>query len=351
MGRAEVAEVLRAQARYCELLGSPLYASLLERAAADVLAGGPSWAVLEAHEEDPAGSALALRFMGATHRLVLEGRVPQLARCYPSAGGTPDADAAWEALDRVLQEHLEEVAKLIERPVQTNEVGRAAGLIGGFLTVASRTGLPLRLLEIGASAGLLLRWDRFRYEARGAAWGPEESPVRLCDFNSDARPPFEVEANVAERHGCDRSPVDPTTEDGRLTLLSYVWPDQVARIRNLRAALEVAKHTPAVVDRADAAGWLEQHLARPKSGLATVLYHSIVWQYLSDEQLDRVTEAIDNAAATATDDAPFAWLRMEAGGDIAHVRLVLWPGGADRLIATSSYHGAAVRWLGYQDST
>lgn len=343
--------MLRTQARYCELLGSPLYASLLERAAADVLAGGPSWAVLEVHDKDPAGSALALRFMGATHRLVLEGRAPELALCYPSAGGAPHADAAWEALRRVLQEHREEVADLMERPVQTNEVGRAAGLIGAFLTVASRTGLPLRLLEIGASAGLLLHWDHFRYEARGATWGPEESPVRLCDFNSDAAPPFETEATIAERHGCDRSPVDPTTKDGRLTLLSYVWPDQVARIRSLRAALEVARHTPALIDRADAAGWLEQHLARPKPGLATVLYHSIVWQYLSDEQLDRVSAAIDNAAATATHDAPFAWLRMEAGGDIAHVRLALWPGGADRLVATCSYHGAAVRWLGYENAT
>lgn len=342
-----MAELLRTQAGYCHQLGSPLYGQLLERAAADAEAGGPTWDLLEPHEGDPAGSALALRFMGATHRLALEGRAPALARCYPSAGGTADPDATWSAFRTLLTEQASEVAHLIERPVQTNEVGRAAGLIGGFLTIAARTGLPLRLLEIGASAGLLLRWDGFRYEARGATWGPEDSPVRLCDFNSEEPLPFEVQASVASREGCDPSPVDPTSDEGRLTLLSYVWPDQVARIRSLRAALEVAGQLPAHVEQADAAGWLERQLAEPAPGVATVVHHSIVWQYLSDDQLDGVQAAIDEASARATMQAPFAWLRMEAGGDIAHVRLALWPGGADKLVTTCSYHGAAVRWLGY----
>lgn len=347
MGRQGVVELLQTQAGYCHLLGSPLYGRLLERAAQDVAEGGPAWAVLEAHQDDAAGSALALRFMGASHRLVLEGRAPELARYYPSVGGSADPEAAWLALRRLLVEQKRELTSLTGRPVQTNEVGRAAGLVGGFLTIASRTGLPLRLLEIGASAGLLLRWDRFRYEARGATWGPEESPVRLCDFNSEESLPFDAPATVLERRGCDRSPVDPTTEEGRLTLMSYVWPDQLARIRNLRAALQVAARTPAEVEQANAAEWLEDRLAEPSPGSATVVYHSIVWQYLSDEQLARVTAAIEGAAARATQQAPFAWLRMEAGGDIAHVRLALWPSGADKLVTTCSYHGAAVRWLGY----
>lgn len=347
MGRKDVAELLLTQAGYCYQLGSSLYGELLERAAADVEAGGPAWDLLEPHQDDPAGSALALRFMGATHRMALEGRAPELARYYPSAGGTAEADAAWAALRELLGARPSEVAERIQHPVQTNEVGRAAGLIGGFLTIAERTGLPLRLLEIGASAGLLLRWDRFLYEARGQTWGPEDSPVRLCDFNSEKPLPFDVEAIVGERHGCDSAPVDPTTDEGRLTLLSYVWPDQIARIRNLRAALEVAASTPATVEEANAAEWLETHLSEPAPGRATVVYHSIVWQYLSDDQLDRVTAAIEEAAARATEEAPFAWLRMEAGGDVAHVRLALWPGGADKLVTTCSYHGAAVRWLGY----
>jgi hypothetical protein len=36
---------------------------------------------------------------------------------------------------------------------------------------------------------------------------------------------------------------------------------------------------------------------------------------------------------------------MERGSDEADVRLTVWPGGAERLIARAGYHGPPVRWL------
>lgn len=337
---------MRLQAGACEMLGSPLYAELLEVAARDLLAGGTVWRVLEGRDVDDPGSALALRFMGAIHRLVLEGRAPELAAHYPSAGGRPTDEAARVFLETV-DALSDEIRGLLDRPVQTNEVGRAAGLIAGFLTVAQRSALPLRILEIGASAGLLLRWDHFRYEARGATWGPAGSPVRLCDFSSEVPLPFEVRAKVAHRAGCDMAPLDPTSDEGRLTLLSYVWPDQVARVRNLHAAIEVAERLPVKVERANAADWLERELAEPMPGYATVIYHSIVLQYLSEDDFERVGGAINTSGRAAKADAPLAWLRMEPGGEQAQVRMTMWPEGKERLVATCSYHGAAVRWLGY----
>ena len=65
---------------------SPLYALLLDAAAADVDAG-VALEILRAHAGEPRGSALALRLLSDVHRLVLAGRAPQLARHYPSAGG------------------------------------------------------------------------------------------------------------------------------------------------------------------------------------------------------------------------------------------------------------------------
>ena len=348
-GRAAAAGWLRIQASWCERLGSPLYAVLLARAAEDCERGGPVWEVLHGREDDPPGSALALRFMGAVHRLVLEGRAPELARVYPSAGGDPAAGDEWAAFRVAVAANATELRALVLRPVQTNEVGRSAALLGGFLTVAAEHGLPLRLLEVGSAAGLNLRWDGFRYESGDWWWGEPGSPVRFRGvFSSDARPPA-VPAVIAGRAGCDLAPVDPTTPDGRLTLQSYLWPDQVRRFEALRGALEVAASVPAAVEPADGPSWLEGRLSSASAGIATVVFHSIVAQYLGEEGRERLAAVLLQAGARCGPDSPLAWLRLEPsrpdGGGEFLVHLTVWPEGKERLLAEAHPHGPPVRWL------
>jgi hypothetical protein len=337
--------MLRLQAEWCARLGSPLYGVLCARVADDVEAGGPAAAVLAGHEEDRPASALALRLMGAVHRLALAGEAPAVARHYPSAGGDGDAEGAWQAFRAVLIDRRDDLRVLVERGVQTNEVGRAAALAPGFLTVAQETGLPLRILEMGTSAGLNLRWDHFRYQA-APAWGDANSLVVLKGAWKTTVPPFAVTTTVVERAGCDPNPVDPTTDEGRLTLMSYVWPDQRDRFAMLRGAIEVARRVPADVERASAVDWLPARLASARPGLATVVFHSIALQYLDRKSREEALGAIADAGVRATADAPVAWLRMEPGGEQAEVRLTLWPGGNERLVATTGFHGRPVRWLG-----
>jgi hypothetical protein len=330
----------------CRGLGSPLYADLLARAAEDTESGGPCWEVLRGHETGPFGSMLALRFMAAVHRLVLRGEAPELARHYPSSVPRAAAGDAWPDFRATVAAHLDALRELIELPVQTNEVGRCAALLGGFLTVARETGAPLRLLEIGSSAGLNLRWDRWFYDAGAAGtWGDPGSPVRLTD-RFEAAPSLDVSVEVAARRGCDRQPLDPASEDQRETLLACTWSDQSERFELLRAALDAAAAHPVAIDRASAAAWLEEQLAEPRSGVATVVFHSIVMQYLDDAEREHVRETIELAGDAAPPQAPLAWLRMEPGGDLADVRLRVWPGGEDALVARAGYHGRPVRWLG-----
>src|SRR5262249_16481279 len=206
-----VARRLLKQAEWCERLGSPLYSTLLRQAAEDARAAGVCWAVLYDHHDDPPDSALALRFLGAVHRLVLQGKAPQLAACYPSTGGDSECDGLWPRFHAVVQQNATALCELVRRPVQTNEVGRCAALLGGFLEVVRRTGLPLRLLEVGAAGGLILRWDQYRYEANDEGWGNPDSPVRICGAFEDFHPPFDVQVEITERRGCDASPIDPGT--------------------------------------------------------------------------------------------------------------------------------------------
>lgn len=339
---AALAKRLRFQSEECSRLGSELYADLLARAAADVEEGGPAWEVLRGHEGDPGGSALALRLMGAIHRLVLEGELPALAARYSEP--RPDPAAVWRAFSAALADRAEDLRRLVELPVQTNEVGRCAALLPGFLVVAEQTGMPLRLLELGASAGLNLRWDRYRYRAPGFEWGPRESPLTIAFDLVGESPPATVAA-VVERRGCDPAPVDPLSEEGRLTLLSYVWADQSQRAGRTRSALELAATTPAPVDGASAPEWVAERLREKRFGVVTVVFHSIVMQYLPQVERDAVAGLMRGAGSEASKAAPLAWLRMEPAGERADVWLRTWPGGEERHLARAGYHGDPVELL------
>jgi hypothetical protein len=350
--RKRAAVPLERQAGWCRALGSPLYAALLARAAADCEAGGPTFAVLDGREDDAPETALALRLAGAVHRLVLAGEAPALARHFPSAGGAPGPDdAVWLAFRGVLEAERARLRAGVREPVQTNEVGRSACLLGGFLAVARETALPLRLLEVGASAGLHLRFDGYRYEGAGIAWGDPASPVRLTDLFEGPAPDLRGSLAVASRAGCDARPVHTDTDEGRLTLRSFLWPDQVERRARLDAALEVAARVPAAVERADACDWLAARLATGlEAGAATVVFHSIVLQYLGRERAARFAGVVRDAGARASDAAPLAWLRLEpvrlpAGALAFRVLLTSWPGGRERTLAACSPHGPPVSWL------
>ncbi len=340
---------LRDQANACLDLGSPLYHHLLRRVADDVVAGGPAREVFRGHERESGPSALSLRLMGGAHRLVLEGRAPALARTFPSVGGTGDPDASWAALREVLGDHRTELRAALHHAPQTNEVGRSAALVGGLLHLVTAHPGPLRLVEIGASAGLNLRADRYRVElAAGRGAGPPGSPVVLTDVWRGVEPPLDGRVVVVERAGCDIHPVDPATPEGRLLLTSYVWADQTDRLDRLRGAFEVAAAVPAPVEPSGAADFLGRLELVP--GVTTVLWHSIMWQYLDPAERDRAAARVEELGSSATADARFAHLALEPrrrrpGADHeVLVTLRAWPGGTERVLGVSRGHGIPTTW-------
>jgi hypothetical protein len=340
-----IPEQCRRQAGWCKSLGSALYTYLLSRCADVYEAGGSVQDLLQPHEKDDRASALPLRFMGAVHRLVLEGRGPQLAKFYPSVGGIVELNEVWEAFSSVVREQTDSLRGLIENPVQTNEVGRCGSLLGGFGLIAKHTGLPLRLLEMGTSAGLNLRWDQYRYEWSGGYWGNSLSPVRMENVFVDGAPFLPSTINIMYRGGCDPSPVDITNDEGRITLLSYIWPDQIDRIRRLEAAIEIARVVPCIIEKMHGAEWLEAHLRNSVAGAATVVFQSVVWQYISESEQQRIITIIEEAGNRASEEAPIAWLRMEAINNTFEIRLRIYPGFEEQIIATSLAHAPSVQWL------
>lgn len=351
---ASLVQALQLQSGVCERMGSPFSATVGRIIAADMAAGGvfatlaEPWAGRDVRSlfED----AVALRFMGGMHYLALCGAAPDLAAEYPPAKAEADPQRLAHLVSAAARAQQPALAAFLASPPQTNEVNRSVCLIGGFLSVARRAGLPLRCLEIGASAGLNLNWDRFRYDLEGkGAWGNPASPVRLGAEWEGSAPPFEVQTTVAERRGCDQSPIDVGDPAQALRLKSYVWPDQTERMVRLEGAIALARLYPPRVEAADAAAWTRTH-AHGVSGTASVLYHSVVWQYLPVQTQTEIAAAVRAAGESATAAAPFAWLRMEPNpADLAapmDVRLTYWPGGDERLLARVHPHGAKVSWTG-----
>ncbi len=338
---------LQLQGQICVGMGSPMYGDVLDRVAADVRAGGVFAAILSGHEDDAGRLAVPLRLLGGLHRLALGGGASNLRRWYPSMRGRWDAEAAWPDIVRAASDHADQLRAALDQPPQTNEVGRAAALIGGLLILAHRFALPIRLFEIGCSAGLNLRADYFRYRYPGGQWGPADSPVTIADAWRGPLPPAAA-LRIVERQGYDIAPLDATGRDGELTLLSYVWPDQPERLDRLRGAIGIARRVPAPLQRRNAVDAVAG--LSVAAGTLTVLWHSIMWQYLSADDQAAVRAGVDALGAQARTDAPFAHLTLEpqrrnpdAPVEFA-VRARCWPGGDDTLLAVCSPHGPPVTW-------
>jgi hypothetical protein len=345
---AKLVANIRVQAHGCRQSGSPFYGALFDQMADDVERRGSFWVLLEPFASEPFGTVRPLRVMGAIHKLVLSGQAPALAAHFASVGGDGDAEIAWPIIVATVRDRPAVFAEALERPVQTNEVTRSVALVGGFLWLAREWQLPLALRELGCSGGLNLRVDRYWYQQGARGWGDPASSVRFVDCFRDGEPPFATPLTIVDRRGCDRFPIDVTTEDGALSLLGFVWPGQGERFVLLRDALAAARSLPAELEQADAVEWVGRVARERPPGSTTVIYHSIVWQYLDDAQRATIVDALHEAGTTATREAPLAWLRLEPAAGTAspvELRVSTWPQGDERLLALAGFHRDPVRWL------
>jgi hypothetical protein len=104
-----------------------------------------------------------------------------------------------------------------------------------------------------------------------------------------------------------------------------------------------------VVDRANGGPWLERTLEPLPEGQTTVMFHTVVLQYMSEDERAQVFALLEAAGARANERSPLAWLRFESGDwrrtSSHRVTLTTWPGGLERTLAEAGPHGRQVRWL------
>jgi hypothetical protein len=237
--REEIRAAFRDQAEACRRMGSPFNGLICDLLGERLSPESRFGELIDAWQGHPAADALALRAAGALHALARSGRVPALTAHY-ARPEQPDPDALWQVIAGALQDHADMLCAYLDGPPQTNEVGRSAVLLGAALHVSARTHLPLCWYEIGASAGLNLRFDRYRYELGAAGfWGQAASWAIRSNWEGEL-PSLAQAFTIAERAGCDLQPLDPSLAEHRERLLSYIWPDQTERLERPTAALDTA---------------------------------------------------------------------------------------------------------------
>ncbi|MBO9397459.1 DUF2332 domain-containing protein [Shimia sp. R9_2] len=328
------------QADSCDALDSPFMGRLLRMLSANC----PTDTALAkkcatfAGDIGPKGHSLPLRIASGLHALVLKQTDPALATVYP-----PNAPADPELQDAVLaalHRHDAFLCDWITNAPQTNEVRRSAVLIATAQLLTARFGLPLKLSELGASAGLNLMFDQFHL-AVGDGYGPKSDVVLTPDWHG-VLPPQDT-LSVVDRRGVDLHPLNSHDPDHALRLQAYLWADQAERITRTRAAIAVQD---AEVDASDAIDWLEARVAGPQSGALHLVYSTVAWQYFPPQSQTRGIKIMEAAGAKATEAAPLAWLSYEADEQTpgAALTLRLWPGDVTINLGRADFHGRWVDW-------
>ncbi len=313
----------------------PLYAAICQRVAAD-----PELLALTASA--PPAQRRPNLLLAAVHDRLLAGVEDPLADHYPTVAefsgrpgrppdevGAHDLEAAADAFGNFCRHHRDELGHLLAtRSTQTNEVGRCTALLPALTVVHRRAGRPLALVDLGASAGLNLLFDRYtyRYHPGGPAGAPG-SPVELdCRVRTGQLPEGlgTPPPPVVGRLGLDLSPLDPADPDDARWLLACMWPDDLPRFRRLRAALDLAASARdgsgapvAPVVRADLTAGFDDRVAGLAPEAALCLTSTWVAAYLTEPEQAALLQAVTDLGRHR----PVHWVLAEQPGEVPGLEL------------------------------
>lgn len=319
-----------------ECVTSPLYQQLCFGVAADL-------EVLKLASHTPPGQpAPNLLFAAAKY---LAASDSALAALYAQAASSALSGDPYPVFRRFVLRNADAVVRLMSaRRVQTNEARRALFLLAGLSEIARRIDSePFNLVEIGASAGLNLLWQRYGYDYGGQAQlGLHDAPLVLRTEVRGTLPPVGADFPAIIRQvGIALHPLDPMRPDDRQWLRALVWPEHVERIANLNAALSLARVHPPTLLAGDALDLLPELFATMPADEPVVVFHSFVLYQFTDTMRGQLD------ALLGTQARPVYRLGVEWEQVAATIRLYTYthPGMTDEILAHVEPHGSWIDWI------
>lgn len=276
-----------------------------------------------------------------------------LSAFYPSISGQSiPLTSAFPAFRAVCLAHEDALEPRIAKGrTQTCVVHRSAILLPALGTLPRVVGAGGRvgLLEIGPSAGLNLRLDRYRYvyagEAGSVSWGdPEARPSLVSEVRGASLPPMPARLEVVARLGLELAPIDLTDPLAVRWLRALIWPEHQERSRSMDEALSVAQACPAEILAGDATTDIEAAVERMPANAPRVVFAThALYQIPAEGQ-----EAMLAGLARASREQPVDLVVMESNraGESRIDWLAFENGerGEDVVLAHSDSHGRWIEW-------
>ncbi|WP_434441453.1 DUF2332 family protein [Lentzea sp. E54] len=276
---------------------APVSARILSELASELDRGGPVSDLLCSHSAVHS-PLFGIQALAGVRLLMLSGKAPELSQRFAGAhaaamAGESDSASllAWLAARSAIVENAGDILAALDRTVQQHQPKTAAFLLRGLTMI----GAPkVRLLELGACAGLNLILDHYRWFGLGWEWGEKDSPVRLA-----AAGPQPPKLEIVDRAGCDLQPRDPSDPKHAMILHSFIPPEHDALRWDLDDAIELAARVGVKVARSPAGRWLRENLVPPDDrGTYTVVWHSSFWAYLTEDERNEIETTLTAAAGS-----------------------------------------------------
>jgi hypothetical protein len=289
--------------------------------------------------ESVAGDAEILRFLRALPR---QKRQPNLLFAAASylLGGPPDIGGLRGLISR---DGVGLADVMRARRTQTNEPARCATILPALAALPE----PLALIEVGASAGLTLLFDRYSYDYAGIrlTGSDPSAPVLRCGALGHVPVPVpDAIPSIAWRAGLDLNPLDVGSDEDARWLSCLVWPGEGDRRQRLAAAIASARRDPPPIRRGDLRTDLPALAAQAPPGATLVVYHSAVLAYVAPRDRPRfAATARDLSAVWLSNEAPGVVLDPQAAPE-RDAAFVLVKDGTTPL-AFADGHGGWLQWL------
>jgi hypothetical protein len=294
----------------------PFYTALLRELESDTLA----LEMLASVRHEQRNPMLVL---AALHLAALTGH-DVLGPIYDEArhGGLEDYEGAARRVMDVVRSNPGIVQGELWRSTQTNEPGRSAVIQAVMRDITDDLD-EINLIEVGASAGINLHFDKFPVRA-----ADDGHPLTLVCEDLSPVDRSGVMPRVRTRIGIDPQPLDLDNDVDRLWLKACLWPEQRRRHERLDAIVDARPSWPhATMLRGSAMECIEDAFALTDDDVMTVVMNTWSAFYFTPSERTAYFEEIARRSAKGN----VAWISMES-------TMVKWP---DVEVDEAAHHRAA----------